>query len=50
MATGAGMNARGVVEVIIALTGLRLGVLNTGCGGAWSADKLGVGSTEQVSR
>lgn len=29
LALGAGMNARGVVEVIIALTGLRLGVLNT---------------------
>ncbi|MBE1489205.1 cation:proton antiporter [Plantactinospora soyae] len=29
LAIGAGMNARGVVEVIIALTGLRLGVLNT---------------------
>jgi Kef-type K+ transport system membrane component KefB len=28
-ALGAGMNARGVVEVIVALTGLRLGVLNT---------------------
>ncbi len=29
LAIGAGMNARGVVEVIIASTGLRLGVLNT---------------------
>jgi hypothetical protein len=29
VALGAGMNARGVVEVVIALTGLRLGVLNT---------------------
>jgi len=29
IALGAGMNARGVVEVVIALTGLRLGVLNT---------------------
>lgn len=29
LAIGAGMNARGVVEVIVALTGLRLGVLNT---------------------
>ncbi len=29
IALGAGMYARGVVEVIIALTGLRLGVLNT---------------------
>ncbi|MFJ7219496.1 cation:proton antiporter [Amycolatopsis sp. NPDC098790] len=29
LALGAGMNSRGVVEVIIALTGLRLGVLNT---------------------
>lgn len=29
LALGAGMNARGVVEVIVALTGLRLGVLNT---------------------
>jgi Kef-type K+ transport system membrane component KefB len=29
LALGAGMNARGVVEVIIALTGLRLGVLDT---------------------
>jgi Kef-type K+ transport system membrane component KefB len=29
VALGAGMNARGVVEVIVALTGLRLGVLNT---------------------
>jgi Kef-type K+ transport system membrane component KefB len=29
LAIGAGMNARGVIEVIVALTGLRLGVLNT---------------------
>jgi Kef-type K+ transport system membrane component KefB len=29
LALGAGMNARGVVEVIVAMTGLRLGVLNT---------------------
>lgn len=29
IALGAGMNARGVVEIIVALTGLRLGVLNT---------------------
>jgi len=29
LAIGAGMNARGVVEVVVALTGLRLGVLNT---------------------
>lgn len=29
VALGAGMNARGVVEVIVALTGLRLGVLDT---------------------
>lgn len=29
LALGSGMNARGVVEVIVALTGLRLGVLNT---------------------
>ncbi|ALL79934.1 sodium:proton exchanger (plasmid) [Pseudonocardia sp. EC080610-09] len=29
LALGAGMNSRGVVEVIIALTGLRLGVLST---------------------
>jgi Kef-type K+ transport system membrane component KefB len=29
LALGAGMNARGVVEVVVALTGLRLGVLNT---------------------
>lgn len=29
LALGAGMNARGVVEVVIALVGLRLGVLNT---------------------
>ncbi|WP_067510167.1 cation:proton antiporter [Actinoplanes sp. TFC3] len=29
VALGAGMNARGVVEVIVALTGLRLGVLTT---------------------
>ena len=28
IALGAGMNARGVIEVVIALTGLRLGVLN----------------------
>lgn len=28
LAIGAGMNARGVVEVVVALTGLRLGVLN----------------------
>ncbi|WP_173058221.1 cation:proton antiporter [Phytohabitans houttuyneae] len=28
IAIGAGMNARGVVEVIVAMTGLRLGVLN----------------------
>ena len=29
LAIGAGMNSRGVVEVVVALTGLRLGVLNT---------------------
>ncbi|MFF0608076.1 cation:proton antiporter [Nocardia tengchongensis] len=29
MAVGVGMNARGVVEVVIAMTGLRLGVLDT---------------------
>jgi Kef-type K+ transport system membrane component KefB len=29
LAIGAGMNARGVVQVIVALVGLRLGVLNT---------------------
>lgn len=29
IAVGAGMNARGVVEVIVAMTGLRLGVLNS---------------------
>jgi Kef-type K+ transport system membrane component KefB len=29
LACGAGMNARGVIEVIVAMTGLRLGVLNT---------------------
>jgi Kef-type K+ transport system membrane component KefB len=29
LAMGAGMNARGVVEVVIAMAGLRLGVLNT---------------------
>jgi Kef-type K+ transport system membrane component KefB len=29
LALGAGMNSRGVVEVVVALTGLRLGVLNT---------------------
>jgi Kef-type K+ transport system membrane component KefB len=29
LAIGAGMNARGVVEVVIAMAGLRLGVLNT---------------------
>jgi Kef-type K+ transport system membrane component KefB len=29
MALGAGMNARGVVEVVVASVGLRLGVLNT---------------------
>jgi len=29
IALGAGMNARGIVEVVIALTGLRLGILNT---------------------
>jgi K+:H+ antiporter len=29
IAVGAGMNARSIVEVVIALTGLRLGVLNT---------------------
>jgi Kef-type K+ transport system membrane component KefB len=29
LALGAGMNARGVVEVIVAMTGLRLGVLDT---------------------
>jgi Kef-type K+ transport system membrane component KefB len=29
LAVGAGMNSRGVVEVVVALTGLRLGVLNT---------------------
>jgi Kef-type K+ transport system membrane component KefB len=29
IALGAGMNSRGIVEVVIALTGLRLGVLNT---------------------
>jgi Kef-type K+ transport system membrane component KefB len=28
LAIGAGMNSRGVVEVVIALTGLRLGILN----------------------
>jgi K+:H+ antiporter len=28
LAIGAGMNARGVVEVVVALTGLRLGILN----------------------
>ncbi|MGW2950985.1 cation:proton antiporter [Streptomyces eurythermus] len=28
LACGAGMNARGVIEVIVAMTGLRLGVLN----------------------
>ncbi|MFD7130797.1 cation:proton antiporter [Streptomyces sp. NPDC059894] len=28
LALGAGMNARGVVEVVVAMTGLRLGVLN----------------------
>jgi Kef-type K+ transport system membrane component KefB len=28
LALGAGMNARGVIEVIVAMTGLRLGVLN----------------------
>ncbi|MCU7729547.1 cation:proton antiporter [Actinoplanes sp. KI2] len=30
LAIGAGMNSRGVVEVVVALTGLRLGILNTG--------------------
>jgi Kef-type K+ transport system membrane component KefB len=29
LALGAGMNARGVIEVIVAMVGLRLGVLNT---------------------
>lgn len=29
LALGAGMNARGVVEVVVAMVGLRLGVLNT---------------------
>ncbi|WP_232343978.1 cation:proton antiporter [Actinoplanes awajinensis] len=29
LALGAGMNARGVVEIVIAMVGLRLGVLNT---------------------
>lgn len=29
LALGAGMNARGVIEVVVALTGLRLGVLTT---------------------
>jgi Kef-type K+ transport system membrane component KefB len=29
LAIGAGMNARGVIEVIVAMVGLRLGVLNT---------------------
>ncbi|MGI5237998.1 cation:proton antiporter [Dactylosporangium sp. CA-139066] len=29
LAIGAGMNARGVIEVIVATTGLRLGILNT---------------------
>lgn len=29
LALGAGMNSRGVIEVIVAMTGLRLGVLNT---------------------
>ncbi|MEV4483228.1 cation:proton antiporter [Micromonospora coxensis] len=29
LALGAGLNARGVIQVIVALTGLRLGVLNT---------------------
>lgn len=29
LALGAGMNARGVVEVVVAMAGLRLGVLNT---------------------
>jgi Kef-type K+ transport system membrane component KefB len=29
IALGAGLNARGVIEVIVAMTGLRLGVLNT---------------------
>ncbi|WP_199562356.1 cation:proton antiporter [Micromonospora deserti] len=29
LALGSGMNARGVIQVIVALTGLRLGVLNT---------------------
>jgi Kef-type K+ transport system membrane component KefB len=29
LAIGAGMNSRGVVEVVVAMTGLRLGVLNT---------------------
>jgi Kef-type K+ transport system membrane component KefB len=29
LAIGAGMNSRGVIEVVVALTGLRLGVLNT---------------------
>jgi Kef-type K+ transport system membrane component KefB len=30
LALGAGMNARGVIEVIVAMVGLRLGVLDTG--------------------
>ncbi len=29
LALGAGMNCRGVVEVVVAMTGLRLGVLDT---------------------
>jgi hypothetical protein len=29
LALGAGMNARGVIEVIVAMVGLRLGILNT---------------------
>jgi Kef-type K+ transport system membrane component KefB len=29
LALGAGMNSRGMIEIVIALTGLRLGVLNT---------------------
>jgi Kef-type K+ transport system membrane component KefB len=29
LALGTGMNARGVVEVVVAMVGLRLGVLNT---------------------
>ena len=29
IALGAGLNARGVVEVVVAMVGLRLGILNT---------------------